>query len=99
MLENFVAGLANWRSLGPPSLTQYIMSEQEIFFAAEKNKVNDELDSYKELAEFEKLEKTSISYQISERVAVIENQNMAEEDIVTNGVQASLYQTSFHTFR
>ena len=29
LLENFVAGLAQWRSLGPPSLSQYMMTATE----------------------------------------------------------------------
>ena len=30
LLENFIAGLAQWRSLGPPSLSQYMMSDAKV---------------------------------------------------------------------
>ena len=56
LLENFIAGLATWRSLGPSSLTQYIMSEQEVSMAIEKNLLEGDLDSYKDLLEFENKE-------------------------------------------
>ena len=101
MLENFVAGLANWRNLGPPSLTQYIMSEQEMSMATEKNMLDDELDSYRELVEFEQAEKTMISKEILDRLAVIENQDVYDEEIVTDGVKAALNSecnlSSFHS--
>ena len=56
MMEQFIAGLANWRSLGPPSLTQYIMSEYEVIEATKKNFCDDDMSNYKELVEYEQQE-------------------------------------------
>ena len=71
LLENFVAGLAQWRSLGPPSLSQYMMSDAEIIEAKDKNLADDELHYYKELVEFEKDEYDEIQMEISARLEEI----------------------------
>ena len=77
LLENFIAGLAQWRSLGPPSLSQYMMSEADIIEAKDKNMADDELDYYKELMEFEKEEYKEIQLEMSARI-----EELDEEDSV-----------------
>ena len=72
LLENFIAGLAQWRSLGPPSLSQYMMSEVEIIEAKDKNLADDELDYYKELVEYEEDEFNEVQLEISARLEEIE---------------------------
>ena len=71
LLENFIAGLAQWRSLGPPSLSQYMMSDAEIIEAKDKNLADDELDYYKELVEFEDEELKEIQLEMSARLEEI----------------------------
>ena len=49
MLNQFIAGLTTWRTSGPPSLTQYVMSEYEVDVATDKNMLDDNFNTYKEL--------------------------------------------------
>ena len=56
MMEQFIAGLASWRSLGPPSLTKHIMSEQEVMHAMEKNLLDDDMGDFRDLVELEQSE-------------------------------------------
>jgi hypothetical protein len=49
LMQNFSEGIAKWKSLGPPSLTQYVMSDQEIDQACERNLSNEEMDSYMDM--------------------------------------------------
>ena len=51
MLNQFIAGLTTWRTSGPPSLTQYVMTEYEVSAATDKNLLDDAFDDYKELEE------------------------------------------------
>ena len=70
LLENFIAGLTRWRTQGPASLTQYIMSESEEHVASKKNMIDDEFSYYKELTEYEHNEffqaETQVKNQIDE---------------------------------
>ena len=68
LLENLIAGLARWRDFGPPSLTQYAMSESEVKFAKDCNLLDDKFDSYEELVEFENKEFEDINSEIIKRV-------------------------------
>ena len=56
LLHQFTEGLAQWRSLGPPSLTQFVMSDQEIDLAGQRNLSYEEMGSYKELLQVERQE-------------------------------------------
>lgn len=56
LLNEFIAGLTTWRSLGPPSLTQLAMTEHEIHFATQKNLDDDEFHDYKKLLDVEREE-------------------------------------------
>ena len=56
MMEHFIAGLANWKSLGPPSLTQFVMSEYEVNIAKEKNLRDDNMQNYEDLILLEQSE-------------------------------------------
>ena len=79
LLENFIAGLANFKSLGPPSLTQYIMSDSEVCAVTEKNLLDEELSSYKDLIKFEEEEYQKIYLDITERLVEIQNNNSLED--------------------
>ena len=68
LLENFIAGLANWRTLGAPSLTQFIMSEQEIITAKEKNLADTEADFYQQLVDHEANEISAVQEEIDRRI-------------------------------
>ena len=56
LMHQFTEGLAKWRSLGPPSLTQFVMSTQEVDLAGERNLSLEEMDDYMELLEVEEQE-------------------------------------------
>ena len=56
LMQNFSEGIAKWKSLGPPSLTQYVMSDHEIDQACERNLSNEEMDSFMDLLQVEQLE-------------------------------------------
>ena len=61
MMEHFIAGLASWRTLGPPSLTKFVMSDKEVTTAMEKNLLDDDMEDFQHLIEIEHseyLEKT-----------------------------------------
>ena len=60
MMEQFIAGLANWRSLGPPSLTQYIMTDQEVNMAFQKNLMDDDMKEFRSLIKEEESELDAI---------------------------------------
>jgi len=52
-LEHFIAGLASWRSLGPPSLTKFVMSDKEVTTAMEKNLLDDNREDFQHLVDIE----------------------------------------------
>ena len=56
LMQNFSEGIAKWKSLGPPSLTQYVMSDHEIDQACKRNLSNEEMDSFMNLLQVEQLE-------------------------------------------
>jgi len=66
LMEHFIAGLANWRSLGPPSLTKFIMSESDVTTALEKNMLDDEMGQLKELVTVEYTEQLDQSFNQSD---------------------------------
>ena len=88
LLENLIAGLANWRNLGPPSLTQYIMSDSEVSMVTEKNLLDDQLDSYRDLIQFENSEYDKVQLEISERLVEIEQNGF--EDIQDDEQESNL---------
>ena len=53
LMYHFTEGLAKWKSLGPPSLTQYVMSDHEVDLANRRNLSYEEMDCYKELLHLE----------------------------------------------
>ena len=79
LMSKFTEGLAQWRSSGPPSLTQYVMSEQEVDLAIMRNLSMEEMDNYKELLKVEDQEAREIS-----ACAV------SQGDVVQSVVQADL---------
>ena len=90
MMEHFIAGLTRWRSLGPPSLTQYVMSEQEVTHAMEKNLLDDEMGNLKNLIEFEESE---LEEQSMEKVTSAEVQtgpNISDDVCFSCGDELSL---------
>ena len=53
LMEHFIAGLANWKQLGPPKLTQFVMSESEVTVAMERNLKDEGLREFRKLIETE----------------------------------------------
>ena len=51
LLNDFKEGIARWKSLGPPSLTQYIMSTDEVSSACRSNISYDDLKNYADLVD------------------------------------------------
>ena len=49
LLNEFIAGLNTWRNTGPPSLTQYVMSEADLSYAISKNICGGDVPEYKAL--------------------------------------------------
>ena len=67
-MENLIAGLTRFRDFGPPTLTQYAMSESEVKFAKDCNLLDDKFDSFEKLFEFENKEFEDISSETIKRV-------------------------------
>ena len=90
LMEHFIAGLARWRSLGPPSITQYIMSEQEITHAMGKNLQDDEMENFKSLIEFEESEFEEQIIEIYASKEVQPGPSVSEEVCFSCGDELSL---------
>ena len=56
VINHFIAGLASWKNLGPPSLTQFIMSEDEENLAMKKNLSDDSMSNFRNLLDVEQRE-------------------------------------------
>ena len=68
LMEHFIAGLANWKSLGPPNLTQFVMSEQEITTAMEGNLRDDDMKQFRELVQLEHLE--VLNHDLTQQISI-----------------------------
>ena len=79
MMEQFIDGLASWRNLGPPSLTQYIMSELEVTEATKKNFGDDDMSNYRELVEYEQQELTMLCNEMLGGVSIIMPESSPED--------------------
>ena len=60
LMQKFTEGLSMWRNQGPPSLTQHMMSDQEVDLACMRNLSFEEMDAYKELLKVEEKEDRDI---------------------------------------
>jgi len=56
MINHFIAGLASWKNLVPPSLTQFLMSEDEETLAMKKNLKDDSMNNFRNLLDIEQKE-------------------------------------------
>ena len=73
------------------------MSEQEVFLATEKNMLDDNMDSYKELVEFEQMEKEVFNEGIVERLQVIQTEKSDQGNIVTVSAEEDLADSHLET--
>ena len=87
LLNQFIAGLTTWRTSGPPSLTQYVMTESEVERATEMNMVDDNFEQFKELRKSEVkeleilLEDITATAELSQQLDVKEEHSHLPEDV------------------
>ena len=93
LLDNFIAGLANWRNLGPPSLSQYVMSVHEVSSAIEKNLVDDQLETYKELVKFEQEEFEKSQHEVSD--PTLNTVNVIDTDDISASLSENFEQSCY----
>ena len=70
LLNEFISGLTNWRTSGPPSLSQFMMPEFEVEQAIRKNMMEKEVTDYQQL----------ISTEIDEFKTCLDSLNCQEEE-------------------
>ena len=80
LLNQFIAGLTIWRTSGPPSLTQHVMTEGEVDRATEMNMVDDNFEQFKELRKSEVRELEILLEDITANVELTQQHSIKEEE-------------------
>ena len=65
LMQHFTDGISKWKNLGPPSLSQYIMSDQEVGLAKYRSACFEGAKDYAALVEFETVEVTNVAENLS----------------------------------